>query len=87
MYTVYSKTRSGVIAMTEDIDLAAEIEKAPDAIKEIFKQQTLEIPDNSTLTIEQNTKAMKIWVVQMYHEGFFKKHFDFSKVVENQLWR
>ena len=79
-FSVYSITRSGVISMTEDFDLAAEIEKASDSIKEIFQKQTLEIPDNAITTIEQNTKISKLRVVQIFHDGIYKNYFGFSKV-------
>ena len=66
--------------MTEDLDLSDELQKAPDLIKDIFQKQSLGVPDDSKLTKEQNTKAFKLWVIQFFFDGHFKKHFGFSKV-------
>ena len=83
---VYSQSKAGVLAMTEDLDFSEELEKAPELIREIFQKQTLGVPDESKLTIEQNTKAFKLWVIQFFFDCHFKNHFGFSKVKQTELY-
>ena len=84
-FSVYSMTKAGVNAMTEDLDLVEEVERAPDLIQSIFKNETLAYPDDSRRTIEQNTKSFKTWVIQFFFDGHFKKHFGFTKVSRQRI--
>ena len=68
-FSVYSKTKAGVNSMAEDIDLSEEVGKASELIQEIFKCQTLAVPDDSGIVIERNSRALKLWVVQFFLDG------------------
>ena len=72
--------------MTENFDLASKVKDADLAIRNIFDQGTLAIPDGCDITIKRNTTILKKFVVEKFCKEYDEK-FGFSQeTFDADIW-
>ena len=83
VFSVYEKTKRGILNFTKKYNLKEAVEKAPPKVREMFEKKTLALEGETS--VAKNTKILLSWFVADFYGEYEKKIGFTPQTYENKL--